>query len=240
MFGLRLFQETMRFIHLSLLAFFTVTIATAGQRLTNAEQNPQGAGFRLWPGDVIELKFFFNPELNDTIQVRPDGKIALPLIGEVDVSNRPVDEVRKNIETLYAPHLKTPELSINVKTYGSQKVYVGGEVNKPGMLSLLGQLNVHEAIMEAGGLKRTGRTDQVVLIRRNENGLPVMRMVSVKMMVNEAAPEAGLSLLPFDVVLVPESKVARVDRWIDQNIKQMLPVVLTSGFTYLINGGLIR
>ena len=223
-----------------MLAFFTVTIATAGQRLTNAEQNPQGAGFRLWPGDVIELKFFFNPELNDTIQVRPDGKIALPLIGEVDVSNRPVDEVRKNIETLYAPHLKTPELSINVKTYGSQKVYVGGEVNKPGMLSLLGQLNVHEAIMEAGGLKRTGRTDQVVLIRRNENGLPVMRMVSVKMMVNEAAPEAGLSLLPFDVVLVPESKVARVDRWIDQNIKQMLPVVLTSGFTYLINGGLIR
>ena len=224
-----------------MLAFFTVTIAaTAGQRLTNAEQNPQGAGFRLWPGDVIEFKFFFNPELNDTIQVRPDGKIALPLIGEVDVSNRPVDEVRKNIEALYTPHLKTPELSINVKTYGSQKVYVGGEVNKPGMISLLGQLNVHEAIMEAGGLKRTGRTDQVVLIRKNENGLPVMRMVSVRMMVNEAAPEAGLSLLPFDVVLVPESKVARVDRWIDQNIKQMLPVVLTSGFTYLINGGLIR
>src|SRR5438552_6678309 len=186
----------MRFIHLSLLVFFTVTIAaTAGQRLTNAEQNPQGAGFRLCPGDIIELKFFFNPELNDTIQIRPDGKIALPLIGEIDVSNRPVDEVRQNIETLYIPHIQTPALSINVKTYGSQKVYVGGEVNRPGVISLLGQLNVQEAIMEAGGMKRTGRPEEVVLIRKNQNGLPVMRTVSLRMTANQPAPAAGLMLL---------------------------------------------
>src|SRR5947207_291260 len=129
----------MRWSDSFLLVLFMITVA-AGQGMSqNPEQNPQSNGFRLWPGDIIELKFFFNPELNDTIQIRPDGKIALPLIGEIDVSNRPVDEVRQNIETLYIPHIKTPALTINVKTYGSQKVYVGGEVNRPGVISLLNE-----------------------------------------------------------------------------------------------------
>ena len=230
----------MRWSDSFLLVLFMITVA-AGQGMSqNPEQNPQSNGFRLWPGDIIELKFFFNPELNDTIQIRPDGKIALPLIGEIDVSNRPVDEVRQNIETLYIPHIKTPALTINVKTYGSQKVYVGGEVNRPGVISLLGQLNVQEAIMEAGGMKRTGRPEEVVLIRKNQNGLPVMRTVSLRMTANQPAPAAGLMLLPFDVVLVPESKTARVDRWVDQNIRQLMPVVLTLGFSYLVNGAIIH
>jgi protein involved in polysaccharide export with SLBB domain len=231
----------MRSIFSVFLMLVSLAIAASGQDLsTNAVQNPQASGFRLWPGDVIEIKFFYNPELNDTIQIRPDGKISLPLIGDVDVSNRPIDEVRQNLQTLYVPHLKTPELSINVKTYGSQKVYVGGEVLRPGMISLIGQLNISEAILEAGGMTKKGRADQVVVIRKNENGLPVMRLVSLKMVMNQPAPEAGLSLLPFDVVMVPESKTARVNRWVDENIRQMLPVVLTSGFSYLINGGIIH
>jgi polysaccharide biosynthesis/export protein len=224
-----------------LLVLFSLAMAVHGQELTtNAIQNPQASGFRLWAGDVIEIKFFYNPELNDTIQIRPDGIIALPLIGEVSITNRPISEVRQNLQTLYKPYLKTPEISINVKTYSSQKVYVGGEVYRPGMVSLIGQLNVNEAILEAGGMKRTGRTDVVVVIRKNENGLPVMRLVSLKMVMNQPAPEAGLTLLPFDVVLIPESKTARLNRWVDQNIRQMSPVVLTSGFSYLINGGILR
>jgi len=68
----------------------------------------------------------------------------------------------------------------------------------------------------------------------------VLRSMSLRLTANQPAPAAGLMLIPFDVVLVPESKIARVDRCVDQNIRQLMPVVLTLGFSYLVNGAIIH
>ena len=200
----------------------------------------QSQEFRLSPGDVIELKFFYNPELNDSMQIRPDGRIALPLIGDVDLRNKTVAEASKMLETLYAPFLKTPSVTIQVRGFASQKVYVGGEVFRPGVISLAGELTILDAIMEAGGAKHTGKKSSAVLLRKGEDGSRVLQVISLRGSKGEPSRASAMLLRPFDVVLVPETRIARVDRWVDQNIRQVIPLSLTAGFSYLFNPQVLR
>jgi polysaccharide export outer membrane protein len=203
----------------------------------STDQSPE---FRLSPGDVIEIKFFYNSELNDSMQIRPDGCIALPLIGDVELRNKTVAEASKMLEALYAPFLKTPSVTIQVRGFASQKVYVGGEVFRPGAISLAGELTILDAIMEAGGAKHTGKKSSAILLRKGENGLRVMQVISLRNSKGEPSRAAAMLLRPFDVVLVPETGIARVDRWVDQNIRQVIPISLSAGFSYLFNPQVLR
>jgi len=191
--------------------------------------------FRLSAGDVIQVKFFYNPELEDVIELRPDGMISMPLIGELSVEGLSITEAREKLEQAYTGILRQPEITIQVREYASQKIYVGGEVMRPGMVSLRGELTVLDAIMEAGGHKRTGSNKTVVLVRKGDDGKPIQR--KLYLYGNDSEPAAaGLALRAFDVVLVPESRIARMDRWVDQYIRQLVPATLTAGFSYLATG----
>jgi polysaccharide export outer membrane protein len=223
-------------------------VATPLAQSSGGEQKAQAevgsatpAGFRLSAGDGIELKFFYNPELNDSMVIRPDGCVSLPLVGDVTLQGKTIAEAAKDLEGLYREFLIVPSISIQVRSYGSQKVYVGGEVSRPGVVPLSSRLTVLEAIMEVGGIKHTGNTSKVILIRKNGEGLPERREIVLRGKKNEAVPDAALALMPFDIILVPETKVARLDRWIDQHIRQMIPLTLSAGFSYLGNaGGVVR
>jgi protein involved in polysaccharide export with SLBB domain len=206
---------------------------------------PETAGrtlpeFRLSPGDVIEIKFFYNEELNDSVQIRPDGRLALPLVGDVELAGKSVAEATRHLETIYVPHLKTPAVTIVVRVFASQKVYVGGEVVRPGVISITGEMRVFDALMEAGGVKRTGKTDSVVLVRKNPGGGRTLRVLRLRDSKGAPSAEADLALQPFDALLVPETKIARVDRWVDQHIRQAVPVVITAGFSYLFNAQVVQ
>jgi protein involved in polysaccharide export with SLBB domain len=194
--------------------------------------------FRLSPGDVIQMKFFYNPELNDTVEIRPDGMISMPFIGELSVEGLTITEARLQLEELYQPIVKEPSITMQVREYASQKIYVGGEVLRPGVLPLRGELTLLEAIMEAGGQRHTGSDSAVVLIRKDEQGQPVRYNLSMEAKGDH--PAAGsIALQPFDVVLVPETRIARLDRWVDQYVRQLIPLTLTAGFTYLKTGGAV-
>ncbi len=193
---------------------------------------PRSDEFRLSSGDVIQVRFFYNPELDDTIQIRPDGMISMPLVGELDIHDLTITEARERLEDLYRTIVKQPSVTIQVREYAAQKVYVGGQVLRPGVIPLKSELTVLDAIMEAGGNKLTGSDSSVVLIRKGESGEPVRYKLSLKSKDGQP-PMANISLRPFDVVLVPETRIARMDRWVDQHVRQLIPVVLTAGFTYL-------
>ncbi len=195
--------------------------------------------FRLSSGDLIELKFFYDPELNDKIQIRPDGRIQLPLVGDVEFAGKSVEEASKQLEELYAKYLKTPRISIQVREYAGQKVYVTGEVVRPGLVNLWGDLTLIDAIGEAGGIKLTGNKNSIVLIRKGDDGKPVMRKLALQASNGALSNDVNIMLQPYDVVMVPETGIARVDRWVDQYFRQLNPNV-SAGFTYLIHGGVIR
>ena len=118
------------------------------------------------PGDVLDVKFFDLPELNESQAVRPDGKIALQLVGDVDVAGLSPAEITENLRTLYQPHLLNPKIAVVVRSFRNNRVYVGGEVRTPGSFELTTAMTPLEAIIQAGGFDmRSAKVKNVVLIR---------------------------------------------------------------------------
>jgi protein involved in polysaccharide export with SLBB domain len=193
--------------------------------------------YRVGSGDVLEFKFFYNAELNESVQVRPDGKVSLGLIGDVSVEHRILPDIRTEIESRYSSILNRPAVNILVRTFASQKVYVGGEVSRPAAIPLLSDLTAQDAILEVGGAKKTGALSKAILIRRELNGTPSIRTVDLNVKVVGGVPSVGapIKLQPFDVLLIPETKIARANRWVDEYIRQLVPVTLSGGFSYLFN-----
>ncbi|MBN2241516.1 MAG: polysaccharide biosynthesis/export family protein [Acidobacteria bacterium] len=192
--------------------------------------------YRFVPGDTVEVKFFYNPDMNEAVRIRPDGKIALSLIGDVDLNGKSVAAASRLIEELYAPHLKTPQVTIQIRNYAAQKVYVGGEVLRPGVVDLSYELTLLNALMEAGGVKNTGSNKEVLLIRKTPENTPQLMTIPFREKDGSFTEQAMTLLLrPYDVVILPESKITKVNRWVDQYIRQVVPFNLNAGFTYLLN-----
>lgn len=178
--------------------------------------------YRLKPGDELEVKLPFTPELNDRQQIGPDGTITLPLIGSTRAAGRSLDELTGDLRQHYRRHLRDPEVHVVPRTFGSQKIFVGGEVTRPGLLDLPGRIGVIEAITMAGGLTEKAGADDVAVIRRNAQGVPMLRIVNLKAFVADPGG-ADVPLRGFDMVFVPRSSIAEVDLFIDQYINKVLP-----------------
>jgi len=201
-----------------------------------APSKAEEPAFRLSPGDAIEVRLFFNPELNEVVQIRPDGRISLHIAGEVLLAGKSVSEATAMLEELYKKEVRTPRVLIQVRSYAARKIYVTGEVLRPGLLNIAGPMTVLEAISEAGGVKNTGDRQLAVLIRKGEDGKPEGRRVPMYVK-GIMSPESSTLLKPFDVVMIPESNIARIDRWVDQHIRQLIPINASAGFTYLMQSG---
>jgi protein involved in polysaccharide export with SLBB domain len=206
--------------------------AQAPGQVVPADAAPPSAAYRLVAGDAIEVRHAFNPELNEVAQVRPDGRVSLPLVGEIQMAGRTVEEIVRGLEQQYAAEIRNPRIMLQVRSFAAQKVFVTGEVPRPGLINMPGQMTLFEALSEAGGIRTTG-SRTVVLIRKGPDGTAVGRSVPAYV-GGQLGPQASIPLQPFDVVIVPESRIARVDRWVNQYIRQLLPFDMTAGFTYLM------
>ena len=176
----------------------------------------------LMPGDAIEVKFFNTPDLNESQTVRPDGKIALQLIGEIEVKGKSPVELRDDLLELYAPLLKTPEITVLIRSFRDRHVYVGGQVMAPGIVEMPGTMTLLEAIMQAGGFNVKEAEVRNVIIIRHINGRRYGQSIDLKPALtgNEVQP---FYLAPKDIVYVPQTTIAKVDQWIDQYINKIIP-----------------
>jgi polysaccharide biosynthesis/export protein len=126
--------------------------------------------FRLGPDDVIEVSVYQEKELSATVPVRPDGKISIPLIGEMPASGKTATELQKEISLRYAKFIAEPAVTVVVKEVNSPKVSVLGEVKNPGMYKIKDRATVLDAIAMAGGTTEYAKRDKVTLIRVNAAG----------------------------------------------------------------------
>jgi protein involved in polysaccharide export with SLBB domain len=186
--------------------------------------------YQLAPGDVVLIRFFFNPELNDETQVRPDGTVSLQLIGEVLLAGRTIRDVSEELERRYKPEVKSPRVTVQVRSYAGQKVYVTGEVTRPGTINLIGGQDVMSAIAEAGGVRETGKFNSAILVRKGADGRVMVRKLQLNI-PNQVAEK----LQPFDVVVVPPRAIIKVDRFVEEYIRGVVPANLNAGFQYLYN-----
>lgn len=229
-----------------LLLCLSVVLSSGGILIGSAGQAPAGGplaqppAYRLEAGDQIEIRFFYNPELNEKVDIRPDGRISMPLVGQILAAGETVESLTTHLTGLYKPILKQAELTVQVRSFVGRKFIVGGDVQRPGVFPLIGGQTILGAIMEAGGLKSTSKRDRVILVRRSPAGTPETIEISLKRQGTRFPGQALMEIQPYDMVLVDESGVAKANRFVEQNITKMLPVVLTTGFTYLFGGTFIR
>jgi polysaccharide export outer membrane protein len=179
----------------------------------------------LVPGDVVDVKFFYTPELNEKDQmIRPDGTITLQLVGKVTAQGMTPVELKQELVKRFTPHLKKPEVEVIVRTKNDRKVYVSGEVNNPGVVEIPGELTALEAIKRAGGFKIPRGDARHVLVVRQKNGKQTGCVLDLKK-VMEGQEEESFFLQPHDVVYVPPTSIAKANYWVEQYINRMLPQV---------------
>ncbi len=199
--------------------------------------SPQESGeeYLLQFGDEFDIKFYYAPELNEkNIRIRPDGKISLQLIDEIQAAGLTPSELEEELKVAYSKTLRKPEIAVIVKQFASSKVFVGGEVNSPGIVPISGRLTSTQAIFKAGGFKETANHKNVIIISRSPENIPVARKVNLKKVFSGKVPENDTVLRPFDIVIVPKTFIAKANKYMDQYIRQMIPGTLSAGFNYFV------
>jgi protein involved in polysaccharide export with SLBB domain len=178
--------------------------------------------YTLSPGDIIDIKFFYTPELNETQAVRPDGQIALQIIGEVTAEGKTPAELRGLLKRLYASHLKDPEISIIVRSFSNNRIFVGGQVLLPGPIDMTGKMTALEAILQAGGIDHKEAEVKNIVVIRYHNGTRYGYLLNLEPML-EGKETHPFFLEPKDIVYVPQTEIAKVNQWIDQHINKIIP-----------------
>jgi protein involved in polysaccharide export with SLBB domain len=135
---------------------------TTGQSLSGQAEVPRHV--ILASGDVVKLTFSSAPELNQSQKIRTDGKLSLPLVGEVDAGGKTVGQLQAELIELYKSQLKTPDVTVSLES-SITTVTVSGAVHKPGKLAFERPTTVLQAIMEAGGPSEFGTLKRVRLMR---------------------------------------------------------------------------
>jgi len=190
-------------------------------------------------GDEISVRVFRQPELDELVRIRPDGKISILLLDDIEAAGLTTAELTQILTKRYAEFFRGAQVSVIVKNFSNLKAYIGGEVGQPGPIALVGDLTVVSAVLQAGGFKSSARMDTVVLIRNDGQNRPLVQTLNVNDVIRKGKPD--MALRPFDVVYVPESRIRRVDRFVDEYIRQLIPITATAGFTYLLGkNGIVR
>ena len=187
--------------------------------------------YYLQPGDNLDIKFFYNPELNENVTIRPDGKISLQLIDEIQAAGLPPAELDVILTKEYSNLLKEPLISVILRSFGGQRIYVGGEVNSPRVLNVVGKINALQAIFDAGGLRDDAKISSVIIVSRGPDNRPLAKKVNLKKALKGKLPEEEYLLKPFDMVYVPKTTLAKADQFIT-HIYQFIPPRVGLGFSY--------
>jgi polysaccharide export outer membrane protein len=190
------------------------------------------------PGDEIEVKFFYVPELNEIQTVRPDGKITLQLVGEVIAQGKTPIELKNELINLYESELKNPEVAVFVRSLSNQRVYVGGEVNAPGVIELpRATITVLEAIIQAGGFNMELANVEKVVVIRQKGEKYYKTFLNYKEALEGKEKMPVFHLEPLDIVYIPRTTIAKVNQWIEQHINRIIPfgttITTTRGRTTL-------
>ena len=156
----------------------------------------------LSPGDVVTITFSGTPEMNQTEKIRPDGKINLAQVGEINAAGKTPEALQSQLTDLYRPKLRNASVLVGLQKSGAV-VYVSGAVNRPGKVSMERPLTAFEAIMESGGFSPGLANPGKVILVRQTGGQQQTQILDLSPALRNAPTEA-FYLKPFDSLIVQE------------------------------------
>ena len=159
-------------------------------------------GYVIGPLDVLEILFWKDKDLSAEVVVRPDGKISLPLLNEIEAGGLTPEQLRFRILESARRFVEEPTATVIVKQINSRSVFIMGEVLKPGTYPLGGPTSVLQLIAVAGGLSEFASRDEIVLLRAVDGETQRFR-VNYNRVLNGKDLKQNLQLRPGDTVVVP-------------------------------------
>jgi polysaccharide biosynthesis/export protein len=187
----------------------TIACSNVGYQLINNDEKllaelQQKKPYVFGCGDTIKVTVWKQEEASTDTVIAPDGKISLPLIGEVSAAGLTVDELKTELNKKYADFINEPHVTVTVKEINSLKIYVIGEVTRPGELKLNSTTDVLQAISVAGGFTVYANKSNIKIIRKEGD-----KKIKINFNYNEVVKGKNLAqnipLKPGDVIVVSES-----------------------------------
>ncbi|GAB6162765.1 hypothetical protein JCM12298_19250 [Desulfothermus naphthae] len=182
------------------------------------------------PGDTLVIRFFYHPEINNVQTVRPDGKISLPFFQGLYVQGMTLEDLQKKLVALYSKYFVNPVITISFQTKATRTVFVAGEVTNGGEKSIPTNMTVAQILALSGVRIRSAALDSVILLRRNKNGYKVYKIDADF----KSGKERDIFLAEGDILFVPRKTIVKLNDFIEQYIKNMIPSTMSLGlgFTY--------
>jgi protein involved in polysaccharide export with SLBB domain len=195
-----------------------------------ARQNPRATvvkarlpEYRIGILDELEIRFYYHERFNETVAVRPDGRITLQLVGDIEAAGMTPAELDRVITAAYADIVESPEVTVIVRSFAGLTIYVLGEVNKPGLFEMKPNMTVLQALAAAGGPIKGAKLNSVIVLRQDEaEELKAFRLDFSPALIKRGVAQ-NQRLLPQDVVYVPKTFIADVNTFLSQIYDGLFP-----------------
>lgn len=179
--------------------------------------------YRLERGDVLRVKFTYQPELDIKVQIDPDGNISIPNVGEFRAAGRTAAQLARDVEIVSSDHLRDPEVTVIVAQLAPRLVYVSGEVRLPGPVPYRVGMTPLQAIVDRGGFTEAARIDSVLHLTQRDDQVEATRL-DFSEELQRGIPHAQ-ALAVNDVIFVPRTFIGDADAFVRMYIINMLPVM---------------
>lgn len=164
--------------------------------------NAADAGYAVKPGDVLEISVWKEPDLQRTVLVRPDGAFSFPLVGEIDARGKSVSELNKIVADRLGKYIADAVVTVSLTEVKGNKIFVIGQVNKPGEFIVNPSVNVMQALSMAGGVTAFAATNDIKILRRSGTAQQAMPF-QYGDVVRGKSLNQNIDLLSGDIVVVP-------------------------------------
>lgn len=202
----------------AVLLAFSLTVPMSAQQSANKKPSPQlqasikGAAqtgavptdpnYVIGPQDIVDISVWKEPDLSKSVPVRPDGKISLPLLNDVQAAGLTPVQLGAQITSSLAKYMTNPQVTVIVSQVNSQRIYILGEVTRAGGYTLLPEMTVLQALSDAGGFTAFANSKKVYVLRKS-NGKQQKIPFNYKDVVTGKDPSQNITLQPGDTIIVP-------------------------------------
>lgn len=207
--------------------------ATDAPAITFSGWQDEDPFYLFFPNDRFEVQVPSAPELNRAVIVGQDGRVSLPLVGQVMAAYKSVPQLTAEITDLYRPLLRQPAVEVFPAETSNTRVLVGGEVRAPGWVEAPGDFDALSAVLAAGGFTTSAKSGEVVLIRRSRDGHIMRRFLDLESQLKGRGGPM-VALRRYDILYVPRSHIANVGLWVDQHINSVIPSGIMNYLTYRV------
>jgi len=183
----------------------TTTVASAASNKVEAPAPVSATDdpdYEIGPGDMLNVSVWREPDVSGTVPVRPDGKISLPLMGDVSAAGSTPVKLAATITDRLRQYLNDPHVTVIVTAANSRRIYLIGEVVRPGAIPMLPNMTLLQALSTSGGFNQFANVKKMYVLRA-DGGKQVKIPISYKAAISGQSPEQNLVLRPGDTIVVP-------------------------------------